>query len=116
VPPPPPTRDALIEELRRLQGIPSELLDDPALLRAILPALEADTALYRAYIYTDEPPLPCPIRAYGGADDPNVRREHLAGWGEQTTASFATRVFPGGHFYLNTARGEFLHALEADLP
>jgi surfactin synthase thioesterase subunit len=56
-----------------------------------------------------------PVRAYGGADDPNVRREHLDGWAEQTTASFAVRIFPGGHFYLNTAREAFLAALEKDL-
>ena len=81
-------------------------------MRAILPALEADAALYRNYIYAEDPPLPLPVRAYGGADDPNVRREHLEGWAEQTTASFAVRVFPGGHFYLNTAREPFLQALE----
>jgi surfactin synthase thioesterase subunit len=115
VPPPAPSRDAFVEELRRLEGIPVEMLDDPALLRAVLPALEADAALYRNYIYADEAPLPIPVRAYGGADDPNVRREHLDGWAEHTTASFAVRVFPGGHFYLTTARQPFLEALREDL-
>ena len=38
-------------------------------------------------------------------------REHLEAWAEQTTASFAMRVFPGGHFYLQTVRDEFLAAL-----
>ena len=91
------------------------MLDDPQLMRGILPALKADAALYRTYVYAEEPPLPCPIRAYGGEADPNVRREHLTGWGEQTTGSFAWSVFPGGHFYLNTAREEFLRALQTDL-
>ena len=112
VPPPAPSREAFLEELRRLQGIPPEVLCDPALMRAILPALEADATLYRNYVYAEDAPLPCPIRAYGGADDPNVRREHLEAWAEQTTASFAVRVFPGGHFYLTKARGAFLRALE----
>jgi surfactin synthase thioesterase subunit len=116
VPPPAPSRDAFLEELRRLDGIPAELLSDPSLLRAILPALEADAGLYRNYIYTEDHPLPVPLRAYGGADDPNIRREHLEGWGEQTTESFAVRVFPGGHFYLTSARELFLQALETDLP
>ncbi|MCX6626109.1 MAG: thioesterase domain-containing protein, partial [Candidatus Solibacter sp.] len=112
---PAPSREAFVEELRRLQGIPKEVLDDPALMRAILPTLEADAALYRNYIYAEEAPLPLPVRAYGGADDPNVRREHLDGWAEQTTASFALRVFPGGHFYLATAREPLVQALEKDL-
>jgi medium-chain acyl-[acyl-carrier-protein] hydrolase len=119
VPPPAPSREAFVEQLRRLQGIPAEVLDDPAAdpawARAILPALEADAALYRNYIYAEAPPLPIPVRAYGGADDPNVGREHLDGWAEQTTAFFAVRVFPGGHFYLTTAREPFLEALERDL-
>jgi surfactin synthase thioesterase subunit/glycosyltransferase involved in cell wall biosynthesis len=115
VPPPVPSREAFVEELRRLEGIPAEVLGDAALMRAILPALEADAALYRNYIYAEAPPLPIPVRAYGGADDPNVRREHLEGWREQTTASFAARVFPGGHFYLGTAREAFIEALEGDL-
>ena len=115
VPPPAPTLEAFLEELRRLQGIPSEVLDDPVLMRAILPALEADAALYRNYVYAEDLPLPIPLRAYGGADDPNVRREHLDGWAEQTTASFAVRIFPGGHFYLTPASQPFLRALAEDL-
>jgi medium-chain acyl-[acyl-carrier-protein] hydrolase len=115
VPPPAPAPQAFVEELRRLQGIPAEVLDDPALMRAILPALTSDAALYRNYIYADAAALPLPMRAYGGAEDPNVRREHLDGWAEQTTASFAVHVFPGGHFYPTTAREPFLQALERDL-
>jgi surfactin synthase thioesterase subunit/glycosyltransferase involved in cell wall biosynthesis len=115
LPPPAPSREAFVEELRRLQGIPAEMLDDPALMRAILPVLEADAALYRNYVYAEDLPLPMPVRAYGGANDPNVGRDHLEGWAEQTTASFAVRIFPGGHFYLTTAGEPFRRALEEDL-
>jgi len=103
VPPPAPSDEDFLNELRRLEGIPAELLSEPAAMRAILPALRADSALYRNYIYTAEPPLDLPIRAYGGEDDPRIRREHLEAWAEQTTKSFAVRLFPGGHFYLNDA-------------
>jgi surfactin synthase thioesterase subunit len=44
-----------------------------------------------------------------------VRAEHLAAWAAQTTASFAVRTFPGGHFYLNSARELLLRALAEDL-
>jgi medium-chain acyl-[acyl-carrier-protein] hydrolase len=115
VPPPAPSREAFVEELRFLEGIPPDALLDPALMNAILPALQADAALYRHYVYAEDAPLPMSVRAYGGADDPNVRREHLDGWAEQTTASFAVRIFPGGHFYLTAAREPFLAALEEDL-
>lgn len=112
VPPPAPSRDEFLEQLRRLGGLPS---DDPTLLRAVLPALEADAALYRHYVYAEGEPFAFPIRAWGGVDDSNIHREHLEGWGEQTTGKFGMRTFPGGHFYLNTSREEFLAALSMEL-
>jgi surfactin synthase thioesterase subunit/glycosyltransferase involved in cell wall biosynthesis len=114
-PPPPPGDEQFLEELQRLQGIPDELIDDAALMRAILPALRADASLHRRYAYTEDAPLDCAIRAYGGAADSNVRREHLEAWADQTTASFAVRLFPGGHFYTQSSQSEFLAALAADL-
>ena len=114
-PPPEPGEAEFVEALRRLEGTPREILDDPDLLRLILPALREDAAIYRNYIYREEPPLDCPIRAYGGADDPNVNREHLEAWEAETTCGFAARIFPGGHFYLQTDWRSFLAALAKDL-
>jgi medium-chain acyl-[acyl-carrier-protein] hydrolase len=108
VPPPPPSDEELIAGLRALQGTPGELLEDPAALHALLPALRADTALYRGYMYAEEPPLACPILAYGGLDDQHISREQLEGWAEETTAAFSARRFPGGHFFLELHRGEIL--------
>jgi surfactin synthase thioesterase subunit len=79
IPPPAPPDERFLEELRRLQGIPAEGLADPDLLRAILPALKADTALYRNYVYQEGEPLPFPIWAFGGESDLNIRAEHLDG-------------------------------------
>lgn len=115
VPPPEPSDEEFLEQLRRLEGLPREVLEHEELLRLVLPVLRADSALYRNYVYREEPPLSRPIRAYGGAEDPNVRREHLEAWAQQTTASFGVRILPGGHFFLNSARAEFLSALATDL-
>jgi surfactin synthase thioesterase subunit/glycosyltransferase involved in cell wall biosynthesis len=115
VPPPEPGEAEFVDALRRLQGTPREVLDNPNLMQLILPALREDAAIYRNYIYAEEPPLDCPIRAYGGSDDPNVSPAHLEAWALETTAAFAVRLFPGGHFYLQTHRAEFLAALALDL-
>jgi len=115
VPPPPPSDDELIEELRRLDGIPQELLDHHELMQLALPALRADTALYRKYVYQDGPPPACPICAYGGADDARITSGHLEDWAVQTTESFKLEVFPGGHFFPRTHQGEFLRSLARDL-
>ena len=114
-PPPEPTEEEFKQELRRLEGVPEEALEDEDLLRVILPALRADTALYRNYIYTERPPLACPIHVYGGESDPNIKPEHLAAWQEHTTCAATVRLFPGGHFFLQSAQKEFLAALATDL-
>jgi medium-chain acyl-[acyl-carrier-protein] hydrolase len=115
IPPPTPSEAQFLGELRRLEGFPAEALDDPALVGAILPALTADAALYRNYAYAEDTPLGFPVRAYGGSDDPNVRPEDLEGWAGQTSASFAMRLFPGGHFFLHAGREAVLDALAEDL-
>src|SRR5205823_539025 len=64
-PGPPPSDEELLEELKRLEGAPPELLANEELLRLSLPALRADSTLYRNYVYLEDEPLDCPIRAYG---------------------------------------------------
>jgi surfactin synthase thioesterase subunit/glycosyltransferase involved in cell wall biosynthesis len=113
VPPPEPSDTQLLEELRRLGGIPEDALENQEWTRVVLPALRADSALYRNYVYTQEPPLDCAIRAYGGAEDPNVTPAHLDAWRQQTTSSFALEVLPGGHFFVHSA--QFLATLARDL-
>ena len=114
-PPPAPSDAQFLAELHRLEGFPAAALDDPALLAAVLPALRADAALYRNYMYASDAPLECPIRAYGGLADPNVRPEHLNDWAGETTESFAMRLFPGGHFFPHAEREAVLDALAQDL-
>ena len=112
--PEPAMRD-FIEELRRLEGFPPSILNNPELMKLALPSLLSDARLYRQYSYTNEPPLAVPICAYGGDADPNVTAEHLEAWREQSSVSFRRHEFPGGHFYLEPARGLLLKALRESL-
>jgi surfactin synthase thioesterase subunit/glycosyltransferase involved in cell wall biosynthesis len=115
VPPPDPSEEEFLAELDRLEGMPKEVLENRELMRLILPALQADAALYRSYVYSEEAPLACPIRAYGGSKDPNISPEHLEGWGQQTAGSFGVHLFTGGHFFLQSAQEAFLKVLTADV-
>lgn len=115
VPGPDPTDEEFIAELRRLQGVPAELLDSPDAMRILLPVLKADARLYRRYVYRAGPRLGMPVYAYTGRADPNVRMEHIEPWREQTTGRFTVREFDGGHFYLHERRDEFLTVLAGDL-
>ena len=103
------------EELRRLEGFPPSVLNNPELLKLALPALLSDARLYRHYAYTPEVQLGVPIFAYGGEADPNVTAEHLDAWSAQTTGLFQRRDFHGGHFYLERSQAALLAALKTDI-
>lgn len=102
-------------ELRRLNGIPGKVLEEAELMQIMLPILRADFAVYETYVYTTELPLGCPISAFGGLQDHRVSRGDLEAWRGQTSASFSLRMFPGDHFFLNTAQSLLLEALSQEL-
>lgn len=104
-----------VEELRRLNGTPDQVLQNEELMRLMLPILRADFELCDTYDYTQAEPLPVPITAYGGLQDVEVSRDQLAGWREQTSGQFTMRMFPGDHFYLHSARALLLQTLAQDL-
>jgi len=89
-----------LAELSRLKGTPNELLDHKELMEIMLPLLRADFAMYETYEYSTEPPLNCPISAFGGLQDRGVNDSDLDAWRDQTSVSFSLRMFPGDHFFL----------------
>lgn len=116
VPPPDPSDEAFLAELRRLEGVPANVLDDPAALGGLLLLLKADASFYRRYRYTPKDPLQTPIMTLGGETDPNITSEQLDGWRSHTQNRFEARRFEGGHFYLDgPAQPEFLKLISEDL-
>jgi len=104
-----------LKELRRLRGTPDELFDHPEMIQIITPVLRADFSVCQTYVYTPEPPLDCPITAFGGVTDPETSDGRLLAWQEQTTSSFTMQMFPGDHFFVNTERAQVLWVLYLEL-
>ena len=90
---------ALLDEIRRLNGTPGDVLNDPEMLDIVLPIIRADFRLIETYRMADATPLTCPVAAIGGDADPDVTPAMLAGWRATTSGDFETAVFPGDHFY-----------------
>lgn len=105
----------MIKELRRLNGTPPEVLEHPELMQLMLPLLRADFEVVKTYCYLVEPPLDCPLSAFGGLQDTEAQREHLEGWREQTTPNFTLRMFDGDHFFIQQAEPVLLRALAQEL-
>jgi surfactin synthase thioesterase subunit len=106
-----PDAEFVDEINRRYQAIPDVVRQDPALMALFLPALRADFALLDTYLCTPEEPLSCPIAAFGGVADDLVSAEDLSLWRDQTTAAFTALLFPGGHFFVNSARQDLVAAI-----
>jgi medium-chain acyl-[acyl-carrier-protein] hydrolase len=105
----------LIAELRRLNGMPDEVLQNGELMALLLPALRADFTLCETYVYRPGDALDCPISAYGGLQDTEVSREQLAAWREMTNGQFCLRMFPGDHFYVHSQRPLLLQTLAGEI-
>jgi medium-chain acyl-[acyl-carrier-protein] hydrolase len=105
----------LIQILRRYEGTPREVLENDELMQLLLPVIRADMELCNTYVYDPEPPLSCPITAFGGLKDHVSSRLCLEGWGNYTTGRFTLRMFPAGHFFLQTWERWVLEAIARDL-
>jgi medium-chain acyl-[acyl-carrier-protein] hydrolase len=109
------TNEDLVEKLRELKGTPLEILGDNELLEIVAPRIRADFQLADDYRYTPEPPLACPITAFGGADDEESQVERLEAWSVHTTGTFSSHLFPGDHFFLHAHERELLALINDEL-
>ncbi|MFJ6646230.1 thioesterase II family protein [Streptomyces sp. NPDC091290] len=93
--------ERLLAEIVKMEGTEPAMLQDPELVRMILPALRSDYKAAETYRYRPGAPLRCPVLALTGDADPQVTVAEAEAWREHTTGPFELRVFTGGHFYLN---------------
>jgi surfactin synthase thioesterase subunit len=96
----------LLAEMRTLGGLPVALWSDHELRAVTLPALRADLMLCETYRHQEEPPLPCTIIAFGGAEDREVGLDELLAWRRHTHQQFRFQMFPGDHFFIHRAWSE----------
>ena len=96
-------------------GIPQALLDNPDLLKLVLPCLRADFTVFETYRYVDEAPLACPITAFGGTRDRRITEREIGEWRHQTTEDFRYEMFDGDHFFLKNGRDQLLASVMRDL-
>jgi medium-chain acyl-[acyl-carrier-protein] hydrolase len=104
-----------ITELGRYGGTPEELLGNFELMKMMMPTLRADFSICENYRYSGQPPLNCSISAFGSLEDPDISREGLEAWRLETTSSFSVHMFPGNHFYLQTAQRLLLQVLSREM-
>ncbi|MEB3220121.1 MAG: beta-ketoacyl synthase N-terminal-like domain-containing protein [Nostocales cyanobacterium 94392] len=104
-----------IEKIKHFNGTPDEILQNKKFMQQFVPTLRSDFSILETYFYRNEPPLDCPITAFGGDQDPIVDRAELTAWNKQTSSQFDLQMFAGDHFFLHSAREKLLQAILTQL-
>ncbi|MEO8338098.1 MAG: alpha/beta fold hydrolase [Nitrospirota bacterium] len=107
--------EEFLDRIRRFNGTPWEVLENPEMMQLVLPALRADFSLRDTYVHAAEPPFRCAISAFGGMDDEGVGTEKLEQWRDHTSDVFQLCLFQGDHFFLRTAQAAVVESVAVTL-
>jgi medium-chain acyl-[acyl-carrier-protein] hydrolase len=109
-----PERD-FISHLRRMEGTPTQVLEDVELMEFLLPLLRADFAVRETYRFVPDDSSVCPLTAIGGSEDREVAVDRVAAWCRHTLGAFTHVTLTGGHFFLNGPNPLLLDIIAAKL-
>ena len=88
-----------IEEIKELDGMPEEILQNEELLYYFEPILRSDFKLSENYLYQDHAPLNIPITVITGTDE-DMELEDVQLWQKETTFKVDFKKMPGKHFFI----------------
>lgn len=104
----------LIADLRRFNGAPDFLFDDPQMLALTLETLAADYDVCASFKSRSASQLNCRIFVYGGEKDA-IAEYDLAAWSCESLKETSISMFSGGHFFLREQEKLFLKKLLSDI-
>lgn len=90
-----------VDELRGYGGTEANVLAQPELMEILLPMIRADFRLHETYVFTNRPPLNCPVTAIVATRDQHVAEDEMTAWADKTDRSFALMRVDGSHFYIS---------------
>jgi surfactin synthase thioesterase subunit len=107
----------LIESLRAMGGTAEDVLSNTELMAVFLPSLRQDVALADGFLrpFSAEQVFSGTLAVYNGRSDHLVHDSQVNEWQRYSASPIRLRLFPGGHFYFQTARAAVLDALMEDL-
>jgi surfactin synthase thioesterase subunit len=107
--------DDFWREVQAHYDVTPEIVAEPLFRELAYPVLRADLEIVESYVYREEPPFDFPLVALGGIGDPEASPEQIAAWKEYSRQPVEVRMFPGGHFYVNSSRPAVLKTVVAAL-
>lgn len=92
------SRDAFLERISALGGIPKEVLANRELMEIFEPILYNDVKALETHVHDEIAPLLTPLTVFLGEDD-DIPVEDALHWCRETIGPVRVEVFAGGHFF-----------------
>lgn len=106
---------AFLEEIKKYNGTPKEVLEHQELMEIMTPILRADFEVCETYQFRQKPKLECPLTVLCGLQDSGATRDELEAWREHSAGLFNLRMFPGDHFYLLEHKHKLVETIVRDI-
>ncbi len=107
--------EEFIEELRKLNGTPSEVINNRELMEFLLPMLKADFCISDNHVTKQKTLLDCSISVFHGEEDTLVSESDARAWQKHFSKPINFQVFSGGHFFINENSDDLLSSLKSIL-
>lgn len=88
-----------IEEIRELDGMPEEILNNDELLYYFEPILRSDFKLSEDYKHIEKVPFNIPVTVITGTEE-DMELEDIRLWQKETTCTVDFKRMPGKHFFI----------------
>jgi medium-chain acyl-[acyl-carrier-protein] hydrolase len=108
------TDPQLLDEIRRMNGAPAELLDNRDLMELMLPRIRADFTVVETFRHRPRP-LPVPVTAFAGTQDPQAGENEVTAWRDTGLDLTDLHVLAGGHFFIHEHRDDVLRVIREQL-
>ena len=92
-------RDELIDQLRRMGGIPERILNNEKLIQFLEPIVRADFRVIRTYQHQQGRPFDLPLTVIIGSRE-NISRPQALLWQRETIRKIELKFFEGDHFFI----------------
>jgi surfactin synthase thioesterase subunit len=92
--------EALTQAIARLNGTPTDIIQNKEIMSLMLPLLRADFKISETYI-AKKFMLPFPIVVFYGDCDPSVNLDEVEAWRELSLYDTEINMLTGDHFFIN---------------
>lgn len=109
------SEQGFINEIRRYNGTPQQVLENKEMMNLMLPILRADFQMIETYRFKNRPALDCPITVFHGNGDPHVKEEYAKEWAKHTDKKFTFQKYNGDHFFIFNNERKLLQHIQSEL-